>query len=87
MADFKSRARRLGMKAAERVMQNEKVMSAAFKAFQQAQSGKAALDRLGDGVLHQLGFAARGDYKALGKRLSALKRKLRELSVKLDGLA
>ncbi len=86
MADVKSRAKQLGMKAAERVMQNEKVMTAAFKAFQQAQAGKQALDRAGDGVLHALGFAARGDYKALGKRLSGLKRRLRELSVKLDEL-
>ncbi|MHB8420151.1 MAG: hypothetical protein ACYDCL_18910 [Myxococcales bacterium] len=86
MASLKSKAKRMGMKAAERVMQNEKVMGAAFKAVGRAQSGKAALDRLGDGLLRQLGFAARGDYKALGKRLSGLKRRLRELSVKLDSL-
>jgi hypothetical protein len=83
---FKSRARKLGQQALDRAMSNEKLMGAAFKALAQAQAGKAALDKAGDEVLHQLGFAARGDYKALGKRLSALKRKLRELSAKVDGL-
>jgi hypothetical protein len=54
--------------------------------FMKAQAGKKSLDKLGDGLLHALGFAARGDYKALGKRISGLKKKLRETSAKLDTL-
>ena len=86
MSSLKKKALRLGTKAAERVMQNEKAMGALVGAFGRAQRGKQAFDKLQDGLLHAVGFAARGDYKALGKRISALKRKVRELGAKVDQL-
>jgi hypothetical protein len=86
MAGLKSRAAKLGSKAAERLMKNEKAMTAIMQAVMKLQAGKKSLDKLGDGFLHAMGFAARGDYKALGKRISALKKRIRETSAKLDAL-
>ncbi len=86
MAGLKSRAAKLGSKAAERVMKNEKAMAAIVQTAMKAQAGKKSLDKLGDGFLHALGFAARGDHKALGKQISGLKKKLRETAAKLDAL-
>ncbi len=84
MASLGKSAKRLGLRAAEKVMQNETAMSAIVQAVTRAQKGKAALDRLQDGILNALGFASRGDFKALGKRISALKRQLREIGERLD---
>jgi hypothetical protein len=86
MAGLKSKAAKLGNRAAERLMKNEKAMAAVFKAVTQVQAGKKSLDKLGDSFLHALGFASRGDYKALGKRIGGLKKKLRETSSKLEAL-
>jgi hypothetical protein len=86
MAGLKSKAAKLGNQAAERVMKNEKAMAAILTTVLRVQAGKKSLDQLGDGLLHALGFAARGDYKALGKRISGLKKKIRETSAKLDAL-
>ena len=84
MAGLKSKAKKLGNKAAERVMKNEKAMTAILQTVVKVQAGKKSLDKLGDSFLHAMGFAARGDYKALGKRISALKKKIRETTSKLD---
>ena len=86
MATLKSKAMALGMKAAERVMQNEKAMTALAQTALRAKAGKDALDKLGDGILHAVGFAARGDYKSLRKRLRGFEKRLRAMSAKLDAL-
>lgn len=86
MAGLKSKAAKLGNKAVERLSKNEKAMTAVFKAVTRMQAGKKSLDKLGDGFLHALGFASRADYKALGKRIGGLKKKLRETSSTLDAL-
>jgi hypothetical protein len=86
MPGLKSRAVKLGSKAAERLMKNEKAMAAVVQAVTRAQAGKRSIDKLGDDLLRALGFAARGDYKAIGKRIGGLKKQLRETSAKLDRL-
>ena len=86
MAGLKSKAAKLGSQAAERLMTNEKAMAALLQTVMKVQTGKRSLDKLGDGFLNALGFAARGDYKALGKRISGLKKKIRETSARLDAL-
>ncbi|MHB1843552.1 MAG: hypothetical protein ACYCWW_01785 [Deltaproteobacteria bacterium] len=87
MAGIGKSAKKLGMRAAERVMQNERAMSALMQLVTRAQKGKASFDKLQDGLLHAMGFAARGDYKALGKRISKLRRTARELGERLDSRA
>ncbi len=90
MAGIKSRAAKLGNKAVgrltKRLTENEKAMTAILQTVMKAQAGKKSLDKIGDDLLRALGFAARGDYKALGKRIGALKKKLRETSARLDAL-
>ncbi len=86
MATLKSKAMALGMKAAERVMQNEKAMSAIAQTAMRAKAGKDALDRFGDGLLHAVGFAARGDYAVLRKRVRGFEKRLRAMSAKLDSI-
>ncbi len=51
------------------------------------QRGKQAMDRGQAEVLRALNFAPIEDYKAVGKQLSGLKRRLRELDGKLAKLA
>ena len=46
-----------------------------------------AMDKAQEDVMRQLNFATKGDYKAVGKKLSSLKRRLRELDEKLEELA
>lgn len=86
MASLRSKVMRLGSKAVERMMQNDRAVAAVASTLGRAQRGKQALDKLQDGLLHSMGFAARGDYKALGKRVSAMKRKVRELCAQVDAL-
>jgi hypothetical protein len=50
-----------------------------------AQRGKKRLDEAQERVLHALGLAARDDYAEVAKRMARLKRKVRELSRKLEG--
>ena len=51
------------------------------------QRGKQALDRRQEELLRTLHYAPRSDFQAVGKKLSGLKRRLRELDKKLGGLA
>jgi hypothetical protein len=80
---FGKRIRKLGTQAAQRVLANEKAMEAVIQTVGRAQSAKKGFEQLQSEALHRLSFAARGDYQALGKRLSALKRKVKELGDKV----
>jgi len=51
------------------------------------QRGKQALDRGQEELMRALNFATRSDFKAVGKKLSGLKRRLRELDEKLEEIA
>lgn len=50
------------------------------------QAGKKRVDAAQAQVLHAMGFAAQADYKELGKRISAARRKAKELLEKLEQL-
>lgn len=84
---LKKRALGLSQKAMERLMADEKRAMQLAAAIGRVQKGKQALDKAQDDVMRQLNLASKGDYKGLGKRLSGLKRRLRELDEKLDDLA
>ena len=84
--ELKKRALELSQKAMERLFADEKRAVRIATAIGNVQKGKQALDRGQEQVMHALGFATRGDYKAVGKQLSALKRRARELDEKLEAL-
>ena len=85
--DLKRRALELSQKAMESLMADEKRAMQLASAVGKIQKGKQALERGQDEILRTLNVAGRGDFKALGKRFSGLKRRLRELDEKLASLS
>lgn len=84
--ELKKQALALSQKAMERLFADEKRAQQIASAIGTVQKGKQALDRGQDQIMHALSFATRNDYKAVGKQLSALKRRARELDEKLEAL-
>lgn len=85
--ELKKRALGASARAVERLMADEKRALKIANAIGTVQRGKQALDKGHEELLRALSFAPKGDYKAVGKKLSGLKRRLRELDEKLDGLS
>ena len=85
--ELKKRALNLSQKAMEKLMADEKRAMQLVSAIGRVQKGKQAMDKAQEDVMRQLNFATKGDYKAVGKKLSSLKRRLRELDEKLEELA
>ena len=86
MAIDELRNRTVGMlgKAVESLLADEERAAKVAKAVGAVQKGKEALDRAGESLLKNLGIATKSDYKDLGKRLSALKRRVRHLAERLE---
>ena len=82
------RAQALGMsqKAFERLMADEQRAQWVAQAVGRVQRGKKALDRGQEELMHALQVAARSDFGKLGKQLSSLKRRTRELEERVDRL-
>ena len=82
------RAQALGMsqKAFERLMADEQRAQWVAQAVGRVQRGKKALDRGQEELMHVLQLAARSDFGKMGKQLSSLKRRTRELEEKVDRL-
>ena len=85
--ELKKRAISASAKAMEKLMADEKRAMKIANAIGSVQRGKQALDKGQEELLKAFNFATRGDYKAVGKKLSGLKRRLRELDEKLDELS
>ncbi len=85
--DLKKRALELSQKAMERLMADEKRAMRVAEAIGTVQRGKQAFDRTQEQVMHALNVASQSDFKAIGKQLSSLKRRLRDLEEKLEGKA
>lgn len=85
-SNLKQQAFGLGQKAMEKLLADEQRAAKLVSAFGKVQRGKAAFDKGQQQLMHQLNFAAKADFKALGKQLSGVKRRLRELNEKLAGL-
>ncbi len=83
--ELKKRALDLSQKAMERLMADEKRAMKVADAIGKVQRGKQALDRTEEQVMHAFNVASKGDFKALGKQLSSLKRRLRDIEEKLEG--
>ncbi len=82
------RAQALGMsqKAFERLMADEQRAQWVAQALGRVQRGKKALDRGQEELMHVFQLAAKSDFGKMGKQLSALKRRTRELEERVDRL-
>jgi hypothetical protein len=84
--DLKRQALSFSQRAVERLMSDEKRAQRVAQAIGAVQRGKQSVDRGQEQVMHALSLAAKSDFKAVGKKLSALKRRMRELDDKLSSL-
>jgi polyhydroxyalkanoate synthesis regulator phasin len=84
MGELRSKTVGLLGKAVEKVLADEKRAAKVAQAVGAVQKGKQQLDRAQENLLKGLGVATRGDYKDVGKRLSALKRRVRHLADRLE---
>ncbi|WNG46890.1 hypothetical protein F0U60_24235 [Archangium minus] len=85
--NLKKQALGVSQKAVEKLMADEKRAMVVAQALGSVQRGKQALDRSQEELMRVLSFAPRSDFKAVGKKLSGLKRRLRELDEKLEEVA
>lgn len=85
--DLRKQAMGLSQKAMEKLFADEKRAMKIAGAIGAAQRGKQALEKTQDDVMRALNLAPKSDFKALGKQLSSLKRRLRELDEKLGALS
>ncbi len=84
--DLKKQAMSLSQRALERLMADENRAMRIASAIGKVQRGRAAWARGQDELMRVFGFASKTDFKAVGKKLSTLKRRIRELEEKLDQL-
>ena len=83
--DLKRRALGFSQRALETLMADEKRATQVAAAVGTLQKGKQALERGQNEFIRALNYAGRADYKALGKRFSSLKRRLRALETYEQG--
>jgi hypothetical protein len=83
---LRERATELGMKALGKLFEDPRRAGAIDAAIGGLQRAKQALDEVQEKALRSAGLVTREDFKDAGKRLSALKRRVRELSEDLDQL-
>jgi len=80
---LKSQAFEVSRRAMERLLADENRAKAVASALGTVQRGKRALDRGQEELMRALQLAPKSEFKALGKALSGLKRRARELDEKL----
>ncbi|MFY0522355.1 hypothetical protein ACN28I_03760 [Archangium gephyra] len=85
--NLKKQALGVSQKAMEKLLADEKRAMAVAQALGSVQRGKQALDRGQEELMRALSFATRSDFKTVGKKLSGLKRRLRELDEKLEEIS
>jgi hypothetical protein len=84
--DLRKQAMSLSQRAIEKLMADEKRATRIAEAIGKVQRGREAWTRGQDELMRTLNFAPKSDFKALGKKLSSLKRRIRELEEKMDRL-
>lgn len=84
MDDLKSKTVGMLGKAVERMLADERRAAKVAKAVGAMQKGKEKFDRAQENLLNSLGIASRADYKEVGKRIGAVKRRVRHLAEKLE---
>jgi hypothetical protein len=80
---LKEEAFDVSRRAMERLLADENRAKAVASALGTVQRGKRALDRGQEEVMRALQLAPKSEFKAVGKALSGLKRRARELDEKL----
>ena len=83
---LRERATDVGMKAMGKLFEDPRRAEAIAKAIGGLQKAKQAMDEVQEKALKAAGLVTREDFKDAGKRLSALKRRCRELADELDQL-
>jgi BMFP domain-containing protein YqiC len=83
---LRERAAEVGMKAMGKLFEDPRRAEAIAAAIGGLQRAKQAIDEVQEKALRAAGLVTREDFKAAGKRLSALKRRCRELADELDQL-
>ncbi|MBX7114813.1 MAG: hypothetical protein K1X64_10850 [Myxococcaceae bacterium] len=83
---LKQEAMGLTQKAMEKLFADEQRAAKIASALGSVQRGKEAFDKGQHEVMHQLNLAVKSDFKELGKKLSVIKRRLRDLDAKLSDL-
>jgi galactokinase len=83
---LRERATEVGMKAMGKLFEDPKRAEAIASAIGALQRAKQTLDETQEKALKAAGLVTREDFKDAGKRLSALKRRCRELAEELDQL-
>ena len=83
---LKKQALELSQKAVEKLLSDEKRAMQIASAVGSVQRGKKALDAKQADLMRALSLAPQADFKALGKRLSGLKRRIRDLEERIDAL-
>lgn len=83
---LRERATEVGMKAMGKLFEDPKRAEAIARAVGGLQKAKVALDEAQEKALKAAGLVTREDFKDAGKRLSALKRRCRDLAEELDQL-
>src|SRR5437762_11890266 len=84
---LRERATEVGMKAMGKLFEDPRRAEAIAKAVGGLQRAKQALDEAQQKALRAAGLVTREDFKDAGKRLSALKRRGRELGDALGALS
>lgn len=85
-SDLKKTALNLSQKAMERLFADEKRAMKIAQAVGTVQRGKQAMAKRQEDLMRALNLASKSDFKALGKQMSNLKRRLRELDERLGTL-
>jgi len=83
---LREHAAELGIKAMGELFEDPRRADAIAKAIGGLQRAKQALDEAQEKALRAAGLVTREDIKDAGKRISAMKRRVRELSAELDEL-
>jgi transcription elongation GreA/GreB family factor len=83
---WRNHALGLSQKAFERLMADEQRAQWVAQALGRVQRGKRALDRGQEELMQAFQLAVKSEYRAVGKQLSLLKRRTRELEERLDRL-
>ncbi len=83
---LRERAAEVWMRAMGKLFEDPKRAEAIAAAIGGLQRAKQAIDEAQEKALRAAGLVTREDFKAAGKRLSALKRRCRELADELDQL-
>lgn len=82
----REQAAELGLKAMGKLFEDPKRAEAIAKAIGGLQQAKQAIDEAQERARRAAGLVTREDFKSAGKRLSALKRRVRDLAFDLDTL-